>query len=155
MLTEQQVREIVEHQRQKARPFGLLAERLFKVHPARIEEAWARQYARFTGEVDPSAECFDERAGELVSRRQAWQFRSLPVRFDDHGDLMVATTQAYLRRALGFATNVLGVPAYLVLATPDRLGQALCTHYPLPGMTPECVLDSGMDRLLTMVTSAA
>ncbi len=147
VLSETQVQVVLAHQQQSAVPFGLLCEQLFGVEPVRVEEAWARQYGRLTRTILPALESFDDRALQTVSRRQAWQFRVLPVRFDD-GEMMTATTEQFLRRALGFATNVLCVQTYLVLADPLSLGEALCRHYPLPGMTPECVTDAGLDRLL-------
>lgn len=138
VLSEDQVQMILEQQREQEKPFGLLCEQLCGVSPETIEDAWASQYATLTRTVDPSIEVFDDRAVHLVTRRQAWQFRVLPIRFDD-SDLMIATTQQHLRRALRFANNVLGVPLYFVMTSPDALGEALCKHYPLPGMTAESV----------------
>ena len=74
---------------------------------------------------------------------------ALPVRFDG-SELMLATTERHLRRTLRFAMNVLGVPVYLVMASPDGLGRGLCRHYPWPGMSPASVLDDQLDRLLAM-----
>jgi hypothetical protein len=73
--------------------------------------------------------------------------RVLPLRFDD-GDLMLATTAQHVRRALRFASNVITVPVYLVLAEPLALGAALCTHYSLPGMTAKSVMDNDFERML-------
>ena len=140
VLTSQQVTDIVLEQERTGEPFGLLAERLFGVDPHKIEEAWARQYAGLTRTVKPEIEVFDEQAAELVTRRQAWQFRVLPLRFEGR-ELLIVTTQQHLRRALRFATNVIGIPVFFVMADPLELGRALCSHYPLPGMTPESVLD--------------
>jgi hypothetical protein len=53
---------------------------------------------------------------------------------------MVATTQVHLRRALRFATHVIGLPVYFVMSDPVALGLALRRHFPLPGLTPESVL---------------
>jgi hypothetical protein len=139
VLTPDEVAQVLEAQAQSGRPFGLLCERLLGIAPSVIEDAWARQYAAMTRTIDPVTESFDSAAIELVSRRQAWQFRVLPIRFDDQ-DLMMATTQAHLRRALGFATQTIGVPVYFVLCEPQRLGEALCLRYPLPGLTPATVM---------------
>jgi hypothetical protein len=147
VLTVTQVERILQEQQRSGKPFGLLCERLFNVDPASVEQAWASQYASMSPLIDPACEELDDRALALVTRRQAWQFRVLPIRFDA-GELMMATTQQHLRRALRFATAVICVPVYLVLAAPEALGQALCRHYPLPGMTPRSVNDSEMDRLL-------
>ncbi len=140
VLTSQQVTDIVTEQERTGEPFGLLAERLFGVDPRKIEEAWAQQYARLTRTVNPRIEVFDEQASELVTRRQAWQFRILPLRFEGR-ELLIATSQQHLRRALRFATNVIGIPVFFVMAEPLALGRALCDRYPLPGMTPESVID--------------
>ncbi len=140
VLTARQVDLIISEQERTGEPFGLLAERLFGVDPQKIEQAWAKQYAGLTRTVNPAIELFDEQATELVTRRQAWQFRILPMRFEGR-ELLIATTQQHLRRALRFATNVIGIPVFFVMADPHELGQALCTHYPLPGMTPESVAD--------------
>ena len=154
VLNEQQVQQILEVQSETAEPFGQLAERLFGVDPTAVENAWADQYASMARHVDPEKEWFDPRARELVTRRQAWQFRVLPVRFDPN-ELMLATTRVHLRRALRFAVNVLGVPVFLVMAEPDALGRGLCQHYPMPGMSPRSVLDDGMDRLLNVIREVA
>ena len=62
--------------------------------------------------------------------------------------MIIATTQQHLRRALRFATNVIGVPVFFVMAEPAALGRALCARYALPGMTPESVDDDTIDRLV-------
>ena len=138
VLTEEQVSMILEQQAQQHKPFGLLCEQLCGISPAAIEDAWANQYASLTRTIDPTVEIFDPHAMQLVTRRQAWQFRVLPIRFDD-AELMIATTQQHLRRALRFANNVLGVPLYFVMANPDALGDALCKHYALPGMSADTI----------------
>jgi len=140
VLTSRQVDDIIVEQERTGEPFGLLAERLFGVDPGKIEDAWACQYAVLTRTVNPEVEVFDQQAAELVTRRQAWQFRILPLRFEGR-ELLIATTQPHLRRALRFATNIIGIPVFFVMADPMALGRALCTHYPLPGMTPESVIE--------------
>jgi hypothetical protein len=138
VLTKEQVESILQAQQEQHKPFGLLCEELCGVSPEAIEDAWAKQYATITRTIDPSIEVYEDRAKELITPRQAWQFRVLPIRFDDN-ELMIATTQEHLRRALRFANNVLGVPLYFVMTTPDALGEALCKHYKLPGMTAQSI----------------
>jgi len=148
VLTDLQVEATLVRQKETGEPFGLICEREFGVSPVAIEEAWAAQYARWTRHVDPSVEVFEPNALELITRRQAWQFRVLPIRFDGR-ELMLATTQRHIRRGLRFANNVLGVPSYFVMARPQELGLALCKHYALPGMTPESVDDTALDQLFS------
>jgi hypothetical protein len=147
VLTEQQVDRVLRRQQETSEPFGLACERLFRTPTETIERAWATQYASLTRLVDPASEPMEQRALDLITRRQAWQFRVLPIRFDGR-ELMLATTRSQIRRALRFATNVLGVPVYLVLADPRALGEALCRHYAMPGMSPRSVDDDAMDALL-------
>jgi len=147
VLTHPQVDEVLHRQHETGEPFGLIAEQMFGVSPVVIEEAWAAQYARWTRHVNPAVEVFENKALELITRRQAWQFRVLPIRFDGK-ELMLATTQRHIRRGLRFANNVLGVPSFFVMARPNELGIALCKHYALPGMTPEAVDDSALDQVL-------
>lgn len=147
VLSAAQMDQILSEQQRTGEPFGTLCERMFNIDPEAIEQIWAHQYASLSRCIDPACEVIQPRALELVTRRQAWQFRVLPLRFDGN-ELMMATTQQHLRRALRFATGVMGVPVYLVLTTPELLGEALCRHYPLPGMTARSVNDDGMDRLL-------
>ncbi len=153
VLDDQQVQRILQEQKQTGEPFGLICERLCKVSPQTIESAWAEQYAGLVQEVDLSIEHFEAKALALVTRRQAWQFRALPIRFTET-ELMMASTQLHLSRALRFATHVIGVPVFFVLADPENLGQALCRHYPLPGLTPESVSVNSMDRYLVLANGS-
>jgi hypothetical protein len=146
-ISASQLRQLLERQQRTGEPIGLLAERVLGVDPAAVEAAWARQYAGLTRMIDPAIEAYDDRALALVTRRQAWQFRVLPVRFEQ-SDLMLATTQLHLGRALRFANRVLGMPVYLVLAEPGALGEALDRRYPMPGLSAESVLHDPMRHLV-------
>jgi hypothetical protein len=139
VLNEQQVEQILKHQRTTHRPFGLLAEELFGCTSAQIEAAWAEQYRRLGATVDITRESIEERALDSVSRRQAWQFRVMPLRFEG-AELVIATTAENLARALRFASRVLSRPCYLVLTEPEKLGEALAHHFPMGGLTPEAVV---------------
>lgn len=141
VLTQRQVQRILDQQKETSRPFGDLAERLFGVDPTDVEQAWVDQYATQAQHVDVTREETDPKALKLVDRRQAWQFRVVPLRFSG-GELMLATTAENLCRALRFATRCLGVPCYLVLTESPLLGQALEKHYAIGGFSAETV-DSG------------
>ncbi len=153
VLTADQVSDALERQADSGEPLGLLCERLYGVAPEAIELAWAAQYARLTRTIDPEAEPLEDRALGLITRRQAWQFRILPLRFDGN-ELMIATTLSHLRRALRFAVNVIGVPVFFVMTDEEQLGRALCRHYELPGFTPGCVNMTAIERLFGRTDAA-
>lgn len=151
VLTAEQVTDVLNVQSTSGTPFGALAERMFGVSPEAIEDAWAAQYARLTRTIDPRTEDLCPEALKLITRRQAWQFRVIPVRFDE-AELLIATTQDHLRRALRFATRVLGVPSYFVMAEPVAMGEALCRIYPMDGMTAENVCGNAMQNLVSQAS---
>jgi len=136
VLTQSQLNDVLQEQQRTHRPFGVICEQRFNVEPAAVERAWSAQYARLTRRIDPEQETFDPQVRTMISRRQAWQFCVLPVRYDGT-ELMIATAEHQLLRALRFACNVLHVPAYMVLAEADALGRALAVHYPLAGMNEQ------------------
>lgn len=138
VLSASQRDEVLLAQRARGGPFGAVAEEMFGVSPSAIERAWAEQYAAFAAHVDPRTYTINPRALEVISRRQAWQFKILPL--DLAGDEVVAcTTQDNLVRALKFAGWRLGHACQFVLAEPLPLGEALAKHFPMAGMTPEAV----------------
>jgi hypothetical protein len=134
LLSEHQVEKILEAQGRAARPFGELAEEMFDLHPADVERVWAEQYALRTPRIDPRTERIQKPALDLLSRRQAWQFKILPLRVE-HGELCVCTTAENLPRALRFVYRRLEVPAYFVTADDAALEEALQKHYPMSGMS--------------------
>jgi hypothetical protein len=134
VLTNDQVKAVLNVQNRTGQPFGLICEELYGVDPSQIEAAWATQYAQLTRTVDPRLMSPDADALAAVTRRQAWQFNTIPISWDGP-ELMLATTPEALPRALRFATNVLGVPAYFVMCDPEALQSSLQTSYPLPGAT--------------------
>jgi hypothetical protein len=148
MLTETQVEEILTVQRATRRPFGVIAETLCNLSIEAIEEAWASQYAQNTRTIDPFTEIPRSDAKALITTRQAWQFRCLPMSLE--GDtLIIATTPKHLHRALKFATSVLDRPAYFVMTTDNRLAAALSEHYPIGGMGTSSVTGDSINRLVT------
>jgi len=138
LLTEAQRLEIVEHQRVNPRPFGLLAEEMFGVSPRAVERAWADQFARMAEWVDPSDERIAEEARTFVDARQAWQFGVLPIRFEA-GELLIATTEDRLARALRFAGWRIPATCRFVLCDEAQLHDALERHYPMAGLNADTV----------------
>lgn len=139
VLTASQVEAILGAQQQTRRPFGALAEEMFNVAPEVVEDAWASQYAEIAEHVDPSREKIDRAVLGLIDRRQAWQFRMLPLRHDG-SEIRVVTTQAHLLRAMRFALRHFGQVCYFVLTAPEQLSQSLTEHYPLPGAEVNAVM---------------
>lgn len=137
-LTEEQRDSVLEYQRLTGRPFGELAERLFGISEAAVEQAWADQYSMVAQRIDPRSERVDAEVLSLVDRRQAWQFRVLPIRMDGD-EVMICSTREHLVRALKFTGWRIQAPCYFVLTDPLTLGEALVKHYPMAGMTPSMV----------------
>ena len=135
VLTEQQVFEILQAQKQHRMPFGVLAERMFDVTLHSIENAWVEQYHRFTGTIDLAHEKFDAEALRILNRRQAWQFEMLPVRIEETGELLMAASRHRLARAVTFAANRLEREVYFRVAQSDHLRKFLRIHYPMPEVT--------------------
>jgi hypothetical protein len=137
VLTEQQVFEIVEAQRVRRLPFGVLAEQMFDVTIESIEEAWIEQYFRLTGELELREKDIDKRALKLINRRQAWQFEVLPLRFESSGELLMAASRHRLARAVTFAANRLEPVVYFRIARCEQLREFLRKHYPMPEVSEE------------------
>jgi hypothetical protein len=134
---------ILDYQRLTGRPFGELAEKIFGVRESAIEAAWAEQYATLCKSVDPRAESVDPEVLPLIDRRQAWQFRMLPLRYDG-AELMVCTTEKHLVRALRFAGWRIRAQCFFVMAEPQALGEALSRYYPMAGLSSDVVAGGGL-----------
>ena len=148
LLTESQVRHILAVQQEESRPFGLLAERIYGISPHDVESAWAEQYAAVSGRVDIFEEGIEETSLSYVTRRQAWQFKVVPLRMQKDV-LTVATSPPYLARAMRFVSQCLTSPADVVLTSEGLLGEALAWCYPLGGLGPEDVSGDPFRTLLT------
>jgi hypothetical protein len=132
VLTEQQVFEVTQAQKAHRLPFGVLAERMFDVTVASVEDAWVEQYHQLTGTLDLDTVEVDARALPLINRRQAWQFEMLPLKVDHVGDVMFAASRRRLARAVTFATQHLDHVVYFRVADDDAIHDALQRHYPMP-----------------------
>jgi hypothetical protein len=139
LITPSQRDQVLLAQHDRGGPFGALAEEMFGVAPSAVERAWASQFSSFAPRVDPRSYNVNPKALEIVSRRQAWQFRILPIDFQ-HDDVVACTCEEWLVKALKFAGWRLGHGVHFVLAEPGPLGEALCRYYPMGGMTPRSVL---------------
>lgn len=153
VISREQLEQILQRQRTTHRPFGEIAEEMLGVRAKDVERAWAEQYAQTTRWVDPTIEPVDPAVRDMVSRRQAWQFRLLPIGYDG-AELMVCTTQEGLVRAMNFAARQLPVTCYFVLTRLDQLAEALMRHYPMEGMTAEMLAGENIPRLSPQLAKA-
>lgn len=133
VLDEHQVQRVLRIQQESGQPFGLLCERLYDIPASKIESAWAKQYAMLVEKTDFTSVDPDSEVLDMVSRRQAWQFRVMPLSWDGC-ELTMATTPNDLCRALRFANNVIDRAVYFVMASPNSLDEALRRYYPMPGI---------------------
>jgi hypothetical protein len=153
VITARQLEQILERQRATHRPFGEITEEMCGVRGKDVERAWAEQYAQTTRWVNPSHENCDPAVHDLVSRRQAWQFRVLPLGYDG-SELMICTTQEGLVRAMNFAARQIPVTCYFVLAKLDQLAEALMRQYPMEGMSAESLAGESVAKLTPAFASA-
>ena len=136
VLTPEQRDEVLEHQRVAGRPFGLLAEEMHGVDPRAVEMAWAAQYAGMAERIDLATETPLRDVLGVIDSRQAWQFGVLPVRLED-SELIIATTEDRLARALRFAGWRVPFSCRFALASEEALLNALETHYPMAGLNAQ------------------
>ena len=155
-MTRGQVAAVLEAQCHDGCPFGELARRMFSVGRTAIERAWTCQYLRFGTQVDLRAQRIDTRVLAVLSRRQAWQMRMVPLYREvlplaQRGrHLVVATTEARLPRAVTFAWRRLGEPVHIVVAPAGQIEHYLHKHYPWPAMRrAEVVVMPGGGRFLS------
>ena len=83
LLTEAQVAEVLAAQARRTEPFGSICERLFGIAPELVEGAWVEQYSVLTEGLTPDFSRQDPSVLNVVTRRQAWQFRIVPVCWDE------------------------------------------------------------------------
>ncbi len=138
VLSQEQVDRAVAEQVASGEPFGSVCERLFGVHPKVVEGAWAQQYASLVADVAARLDEIDLDAEQTITRRQAWQFRCAPLRYEDD-QLIVATCVPSLPRALRFATTHIAAPVFFVLVSPEELANHLSKRFPMIGMDEEII----------------
>lgn len=131
VLTPQQVKHILQIQKQSHRPFGDLAERLYGIDPKAVEDAWVEQYIRLAGVIDLEDQQVETDCLRLLNRRQAWQFHLLPINRQEQA-VNVATSAENLVRSVNFATRTLGEPVHFLIAERQQLREFLMKHYPVP-----------------------
>ena len=147
LLTPREVDEILLEQEANKKPFGVIAEWLCGVSIEAIEEAWATQYTQNAPTIDPSVYKPRKDAMLMMSARQAWQFRCIPMNLEGN-TLVLATTKNQIHRALKFTTRVLCCPAYFVLMSDTKLAEGLNEYYPLSSLGDANTTDQTMKALM-------
>lgn len=132
ILTPRQVGHILDVQAVTPRPFGELAERLFGVDPKLVAGAWVEQTIGRQVPRDVSGEACEPRWLLRLDRRQAWQFRMVPMRREEEGYLLIATDGRGLLKAVNFAARSFPLAPSFVLAEERSLQALLMKHYPVP-----------------------
>jgi len=132
--------QVLELQREKGGAFGAIAEKLFHISPAAVERAWAEQVAEWAPRVNPFKAKVQPAALSMIERRQAWQFRVLPIKLSEEG-LVICTTKGSLVKALKFTGWRISAECQFVLAKLDELGAALEKHYPMSGMSASTLVE--------------
>ena len=82
---------------------------------------------------DPRLSSVDPEILSVIERRQAWQFRLIPVR-QEGDEIVFVTTVDDLARALRFAGWRVPGPCTFCICDRDTLATALNIHYPIEGM---------------------
>ena len=131
VLTQKQVKHILQVQKMSHRPFGDLAERLYGIDPKAVEDAWVEQYLRIAGVVDLNDQQMETDCLRMLNRRQAWQFHLLPINRQQE-TVSVATSADNLVRSVNFATRSLEEPVHFLIAERQQLREFLMKHYPVP-----------------------
>lgn len=155
LLTVEQTEEILRRQQSHPEPFGLLAQRMYGLDPQQIEDVWTETTIRMGEIVRPDAAEIDANVLDLVTRRQAWQFRFLPIRLEGDGTLLAATTKQHLSRAVRFATRVLDRPCSFLMTDVEYLAAMLEEYYALPGMDERILEDGTLQDVLQLGDDAA
>ena len=131
VLTERQVKHVLQVQKLSHRPFGDLAERLYGIDPKAVEDAWVAQYLRMAGVVDLEDVEIETECLRVLNRRQAWQFHLLPLR-REKGSLQMATCAEELVRSVNFVSRKLNEPVHFLIAERTQLRKFMMKHYPVP-----------------------
>ena len=132
VLTARQVAHVLDVQAVSPRPFGDLAERLFGVDPKLVAGAWVKQFVARHAPRDVSGEVCEDRWLHRLDRRQAWQFRMVPMRREEQGSLLIAADARGLLKAVNFAARAFPLAPCMVLADEKSLQALLMRHYPVP-----------------------
>lgn len=128
VMSQAQVDAVVAAQHRRRKPFGKLAHEMFGVPEREVHRAWAAQTGQFCQHVDLPCEPSDGNLIHLLTRREAWMIRALPLRVEN-GELIVATTPTDLPEAMALLRQKVRWPVRFVLADRKQLEYFLMHRY--------------------------
>ncbi len=113
-------------------PGELLGEALVRLRIC-FEDDIARVLAEQAGVefVDIGVTSVDHRAAELLNRKQAEEFRAIPIRLHPDGTVSVAVTDPTDEAIMPKLKLALGSPVRLLVTTPSALRAASSAAYPV------------------------
>lgn len=133
VLTEAQVQQVLRRQTVDERPFGQLAEEIFRVPLSEIAAAIAEQILADCPYVNLVRERTDDACLSLISARDAWECLVLPLRLDG-GVLVCATTVETLPNAIELIQREVPNPFRFVIADIRLLEQFIAERYDFEGV---------------------
>ncbi|MEM1356323.1 MAG: hypothetical protein AAGC44_16135 [Planctomycetota bacterium] len=134
VLTTEQVEQVVLRQTEREQPFGRIAQELFGISEACVLSALAEQVALRSPDASLATETFDPQVLRLISAKDAWDRLILPIRWDDDGELLVATTEETLPAAIELLSARLDVPFHFAIAEMRPLEEFIANLYAYEGV---------------------
>jgi hypothetical protein len=128
VMKQKQVDAVLQEQQRQRKPFGKLANHMFGIPEREVHKAWAAQTGRFCDHVDLACEPSDENLIHLLTAREAWLIRALPLRVEQ-GELIVASTVVDLPEAMGLLRQKVRWPIRFVVADRKQLEYFLLHRY--------------------------
>jgi len=134
VLDAQQVEQVLSRQREREQPFGRIAQDLFGISEMSVLQALAEQVAQRSPEASLATERFDPQVLRLISAKDAWDLLILPIRWDDDGELLVATTEETLPAAIELLSARLDCPFHFAIAEMRPLEEFIANLYAYEGV---------------------
>ena len=133
LLERATARELLQRAAREAGAFTARVAEHFDMEIDEVYEALADEIAARAPRVSLGTERLDAGAARLLPARAAWGPLLLPMRFEQ-GELICATSEDTLARAVAAAEAELNDPCRFVLASPDALMQFIAERYELEGI---------------------
>lgn len=132
-LTESQVKQVLARQRRDERPFGQLAEAMFRIPLSEIAEALADQILADSPSIKLVDERLDEACLGVIAAADAWEALVLPMRIEA-GQLLCATTVETLPNAIELVQRSVSTPFRFAIVDIRLLEQFIAERYGFEGI---------------------